>query len=216
MKDKTSCDFIVSKLGKMVQMEIKKLCSDDISTMLLNARSVELTSFSWESLLSEARTIAPTLSCLLDFSTRKKTSRSNHTSNALIGFILSLLAKYNRPRVCLIQKIISIILNAGHTSKQVNLLSGDILYLYFNNPYVYMQSIDRLQKLMVCLSHKATIKAQDELGLQFDKDIIMWRDELVPIISEDCIITEVLLCWYLISNTFSFFGIGTTISSRHR
>ena len=72
MKDKTSCDFTVSKVGKMVQMEIKKLCSDDVSTMLLNARSVEHTSFSWESLLSEARTIAPTLSCLLDLSTRKK------------------------------------------------------------------------------------------------------------------------------------------------
>ena len=42
--------------------------------------------------------------------------------------------------------------------------------------------MDWLQKLTLCLSHKATIILLDELGQDFDSNVIEWRNNLTPFI----------------------------------
>lgn len=43
----------------------------------------------------------------------------------------------------------------------------------------------RLQKLMVCLSHKATIRTIDFIGKNHDVSVVSWRDHLQKKIASD-------------------------------
>ena len=40
------------------------------------------------------------------------------------------------------------------------------------------QVYDRLQKVGICLSHRATIKLVDKFSLGFDEKVLKWKEEI--------------------------------------
>ena len=67
--------------------------------------------------LQELHVHAPNLLHLLNSITSTKTDRDNQ--KAIIGMCASILLKHHYSKMSLVQKIVSVILYAGHTSKQV-------------------------------------------------------------------------------------------------
>lgn len=43
---------------------------------------------------------------------------------------------------------------------------------------IIIQVYTRLQKLRLCLSHKATLSFIETLGIDFDKDVISWKNDI--------------------------------------
>ena len=107
----------IEATGRLIHRELMKLCKDDSNSILMSQDSAKLQTFSWSNVLDEAKIHCPSLLYLLRLLTITRTPRSN--TDAIIGFILSILCKFRRPSMNLPQKIISLILYNGHSSKQV-------------------------------------------------------------------------------------------------
>ena len=151
MKHKDVKECIVSKMGKLVCEEIRALCSDRQNSVMRNTNPQTLRSFECKTVISEMEECAPTLLSILRESTKppkvQKRSRSQpkrkHTThqfdrNAIIAMCTAILCKNRRNSMCLLQKIISLILQAGRSSKKV--------LLEFNLQLVctlYISSINR-------------------------------------------------------------------------
>ena len=69
--------------------------------------------------LQELHVHAHNLLHLLNSITSTKTDRDNQ--KAIIGMCASILLKHRYSKMSLVQKIVSVILYAGHTSKQVSM-----------------------------------------------------------------------------------------------
>ena len=72
-------------------------------------------SFRWEQLQADLHDKVPVLSGL--HGCIPSTSRCNPA--AIVGICVSILAKASQPKACLVQRLVSLILYAGHASKQV-------------------------------------------------------------------------------------------------
>ena len=74
----------------------------------------------------------------------------------------------------LVQKMVSLILYAGHAGKQVAQCS--VLILLYN--IIYTQVFQRL-RLNVCMSHQVTSGLVDALGRDHDAKALQWRKKLL-------------------------------------
>lgn len=112
---------ITRTMAQLLREEVKALCSDRVMSVLRGKPHSNLTSFTWDTLLSEMQQHAPTLLGLLTVCTRKgkwKESTINK-SKAVIGLCTALLCKLHHPGMSLVQKLLSVILYTGHSSKKV-------------------------------------------------------------------------------------------------
>ena len=98
------------------------MCSDNVNSILKSLNTDELKLFTWDKVLSELKLHAPVLTNILLSCTKTKAVHKNQTGT--VGFIASILFKYKYNRMNLVQKIISLILYAGHCAKQVNYKSS--------------------------------------------------------------------------------------------
>ena len=119
---------------RIVQAEVKVLCSDRTNSVLLSKSKEDLCSFSHEKVYNELVPCAPTLLEILKACTGHcKASEPN--CKQVICLCAVILAKQRRPSMSLMHRIISVILYAGHCSKQVsfhvgvNYVIGSILCL---------------------------------------------------------------------------------------
>ena len=113
LKNEAVRRFIISGLKKYVKVEMKQLCSD---SFLLDKGKEKLCNFTWNALDAVIKGKAPILHSLL------KSCISSHSAlndQIIIGVCASILAKACRPAASLIQHIVSTILYAGHSGKQV-------------------------------------------------------------------------------------------------
>ena len=90
--------------------------------------------------------------------------------------VVAIMAKFMNPAVNLVQSYISILLHAGHCSKQVCFQSC----YYTNNGFMskIIQVFCRLQKLMICMSSESTLKLLESMGYGHDVSVFEWRDHL--------------------------------------
>ena len=168
-KDPTMARSAIGKLGTIIRQEIRKVAS----TNALAACSMQ--TFSWEWLLKQLGVHAPHLHQLLTSLTTTKGRRTNQ--RAVIGMCAAILMKHQNPTISLVQKILSIILYAGHASKQV------ILTEYMHGCFAYHLSFKikvytRLQRLNICMSHKTVIRDIEEMGENFDARVKRWQESL--------------------------------------
>lgn len=117
--DPTTRNFALNYLGTILRKEIKTMVSHNTNSILHSPVS-SMKCFTWDTLLDELKKYAPTFLHLLNSLTKTKSKRPNE--KAVIGICAAILLKHRDPTMSLIQKITSIILYAGHTSKQVNIL----------------------------------------------------------------------------------------------
>ena len=117
LKDPVLKGYVVDLIGKEVAKELKNMASTKAESVLQSQDVAQLKLFSWDVLLNELSEVAATLKQILTCATKTRVTRSN--TNAVIGICSAILLNHRNPNMNLMQKIISLILHAGHSSKQV-------------------------------------------------------------------------------------------------
>lgn len=102
-----------SNTGKNGKFDVKHLCSDEVNSILRSKDPASLESFTWEKVAIEAKVHAPlTFGLLACISDKPSTVH-------MIGYVVALLCRLHWSYMNLPQRLVSIILYAGHCSKQV-------------------------------------------------------------------------------------------------
>ena len=117
LKDPVTRAYLLKGIGVLVRNELKAMCMDSTSSILRSTSSQDLKGFTWDTLIHEATETAPVLLEILHQSTQTRQPRSNRP--AVIGMCLSIILKYRFSKMSLVQKIMTLILYAGHCGKQV-------------------------------------------------------------------------------------------------
>ena len=100
---------ITKIMGVSLRKEIAALCPN----------VANFTEWRWEDVLDLMKQKAPTLLNLLQMCT--KTKKHRHNQNAIVGVLVLTLCKHRRPSASILQRLVSLILYAGHASKIVSL-----------------------------------------------------------------------------------------------
>ena len=109
---------VISKVGNILQSEVAALCTDRCNSVLRRHSKEELLNFKWQSVNQEMHDYSPTLLSLLHAATRTRRKRPNR--DAVIAMCTAMICKLRRPEMSTVQKTLSLLLYAGHASKQVN------------------------------------------------------------------------------------------------
>lgn len=104
-----------TQISKLIAKEIQKMCSDTLSSILREHSETALRFFSWETIILEIEKHAPLLFTIL-----KGCLSTTPKPMPILCVIVSILLKCRNPKLCMVQSMISIILFAGHASKQVS------------------------------------------------------------------------------------------------
>lgn len=118
-----------SSIRKYVLNLVKKICNE-IRLMALNKVNLfpcsmstdDLKTFSWGRLHVELSTYAPVWQCILLAATKTRVPRPN--TRMITGMCAAILIMYRNPEISLVQKVVSLVLYAGHASKQVKQLAA--------------------------------------------------------------------------------------------
>ena len=116
-KDPVTTKYVLDHLCGIIRREMKTMVADETNSIL---RNPGMECFTWDLIIEELGANAPNFLHLLHAMTKTKSVRKNR--KAIIGVCASILLKHHYSKMSLVQKIISTILYAGHTSKQVRLL----------------------------------------------------------------------------------------------
>ena len=117
LEDERMRKYIIKKLVNVLQVEMKRLCSNHSDSVLMSKSTDDLCSFSHDKIYTELMQHCPTLLEILEGCTNRKSPQANRKQ--VICVCAAILAKYRRPSMSLLQRCISLILYAGHCSKQV-------------------------------------------------------------------------------------------------
>lgn len=108
-----------------------------------------------------------------------KKFKSNRT--ATICVCAGILFKFHFPQVNLIQKIVSLILHAGHCGKMVCPYSlVKLMYIWLHQCIflIYLQVYTRLTQLGISMSHQRVVALHKACGKDFDASVRKWCDLL--------------------------------------
>lgn len=214
MKDDDVKKYILKLVGDIVRAEIKKLCSVDAQSVLQKGDADTIKSFTWQILMSELSTHTPVLKCILEATCPKKT-QPNFT--AVVCVCVALLARSRNRQVSLISKILSLILYAGHSSKEVGSVTIIVCtFLYIPiGPISILQTFNRLQRLNLTMSYRSLIRLLDKVGAKYDEKTKQWRDDLIASLkSSETTVSVTFLCLhYKYGVLVKLFSIGKTIPS---
>ena len=118
---------VISKVGEIMKSELKLFCSKKFDSILLETSQAALEYFSWESMWLEMVKATPVIMSLFCGCLSQKANKDK--LKPIICMCTAVLAKCRNPKLCLMQSIISLILLAGHASKQVS-ISMPIMVMY--------------------------------------------------------------------------------------
>ena len=118
MKDSIMRKYIVQMVGQQLRSELVSMCSEAANSILRNQSAEVLSEFSWGKLYDELEARAPTFLSLFEMCTHTRKPRRNRMG--VIGMCAVLIMKYRFAKMSLVQKIVSLLLYAGHSGKQVH------------------------------------------------------------------------------------------------
>jgi hypothetical protein len=104
-------------LCRSLKKEVKQMLRLSTNSMLLHSASNNLECFSWEKFEKELQMNTPKLYDVMMALTSTRSSRSNRS--AVMCMCAAIIFKFRYAKMSLIHKLISCVLYAGHTSKQV-------------------------------------------------------------------------------------------------
>ena len=128
IKDPTMFKYIINKISRILQSELRRMCAVEVNSVLKQQLPKNFSEFTWDILIKEAEVYAPVLLAILNACTTTKTPRSNRLGT--IGMCIAILLKYRYDKMCLVQKILSLILYAGHSGKEVCMYHFNLLYYF--------------------------------------------------------------------------------------
>lgn len=118
-KDPVVKKHLMAKVGRVIHSELSAMCSEKVSSVLLKRSKDAYNDFNWDTLYTELEVNASTLLSILQSCTKTRRPRPNR--KATIGMCTAILLKYRFSKMSLIQRILSLILYAGHSGKQVSI-----------------------------------------------------------------------------------------------
>lgn len=134
LKDKNSWPWIVKGVGKVLLFELKHLCSIKVNSVLRRKDNESIKRFPWEIIVNEVAKNCPTLTALLlSCTTTRKSTLINQ--KFIVVVIVSILSKFRCSAMSLFQKMVSMILYAGHAGNKVQL---DYYPLFHIIPFVIL------------------------------------------------------------------------------
>ena len=101
--------YLIRKVYNLVNKELHNLCSDEVKSVL---QTSDVQEFTWDRLLNEIKAHAPMYFAIMQGCTHTVIPRNNR--NAVIGICTAILLKHKFHKMSLVQKIISLIMYAGH------------------------------------------------------------------------------------------------------
>ena len=112
----------ISEVNQSVRQEIRRICArteegDSILRSISNVNS--LTHFSWKSILAELKMHTPTLYTLLRGALMKCQDSHLQVPHHALGMTACVLLKHRNKHMALTQALVSVLMYAGHCSKQV-------------------------------------------------------------------------------------------------
>jgi len=114
-KDQCIKKHTVRRISIAINRELKKMCSKQVNSIL---QQTSFESFHWTKLIAELEEHAPIFSTFLKACTRTNHERSNRLG--VMGICAAIILKFRYHRMSLVQEIISTVLHAGHSGKQVS------------------------------------------------------------------------------------------------
>ena len=119
---------VLDILRRDIQKEMTTLCSSDSKSVLRESSLEALSSFTWDKLTNELSAKAPTLYSVLDACVNVKRkgkapaeSKSRHSStSSVLGMCAAIILRNRHHHMNLVQRMVSLILHSGHSSKQVS------------------------------------------------------------------------------------------------
>ena len=114
MRDERLKNKIIDSLTRGMCYEIRVLCSDKLNSTMLSSDSNSLKSFSLREVIQDAHAAAPTLTRILSSCLKDSSNK-----DAVLIAILGMIAKQHRNRICLFQRVISLLFYTGNYSKKV-------------------------------------------------------------------------------------------------
>lgn len=135
LKDKNGLKYCLKKIGIMIRNELHSMCSSGTDSILCSQSISDLEHFTWDQLHQELAAKAPTFLSILLEATVTKTERPNR--NAVVGMCAAIALKHRYFKFSLVQKILSLILYAGHSGKQVSTaIVGDVYFRHVVIHYI--------------------------------------------------------------------------------
>ena len=117
-EDPISREFMLRKFGVLLRRELTLMCSEKTKSILNSQCMLDLQEFSWKKFLSKMASNAPLLLSILQSCTYTRKRRLNQ--NAAIGMCSAILLKLRYSKMSMVQRIVSFILYAGNSGKQVH------------------------------------------------------------------------------------------------
>lgn len=111
--------YIIQKVSQIIQSELKRMCSSEVSSVLQDRSNEAIKNFQWSTLIAEVEANAPVLHELLLACTKKRHPSANYNEHGVLGMCVAMLLKHRFHRMSLVHKIIGLILYTGHSGKQV-------------------------------------------------------------------------------------------------
>ena len=122
LRDPDCRKHVVAGIGRVLRSELAVMCSKSFGSILHSNFPENLKSFNWDQVIAEMQACTPTLLHLLQSCMRTRRGFYKHKQRSFIGFCVRIMCKYRCPKMSLFQKMISLVLYAGHSSKQVYIL----------------------------------------------------------------------------------------------
>ena len=120
MKDPMTKQHLITAIGNNLHAELVAMCSRaNTNSILCNQSSDALNKFTWGKLHDELAERAPRLLRLLEMCTHTRKPRINR--QAVIGMCAMILLKFRFAKMSLVQKMVLLILYAGHAGKLVGI-----------------------------------------------------------------------------------------------
>ncbi len=163
----------IVSIARIIREEMKLLPSVKHDSILRdNVEAVKC--FSWETVWLELQQTLPTLMSLLKLLVKK-----SEQCKPLLCLLVSMIVKKSSPKICLVQRAISVLLYGNGSSKEVSSFS------YVANSLLTPQLLQVyrcLQPLMVCLSPSGITKLIDTIIEDHDVEVLEWSDEMKTIL----------------------------------
>ena len=113
---------VLSEIGRILRAEMTAMCSDKTASLLRTHSIQDLSHFQWKNVIQELEKSAPVFLHFLRQCTQTRTPRQNR--DGVIGVCAAIILKNRFAKMNLLQKIVSLLLYAGHCGKRVSDLHG--------------------------------------------------------------------------------------------
>lgn len=112
-------NLVKTERGRAFRSEFKKATADSSNSILNRSDAVSIRSFSWEMLKAD---LTQHCNLLLKFLQLCVPQSKRERAGGVLSLIIAMLAKFTNQRARLVQTVISLVLLAGHATKQVGYL----------------------------------------------------------------------------------------------